>query len=60
MLGSSLILNRRFEYAYFSDVYFVFDSAEQGAARFALEEPGYIYTRLGNPTVDAPEKNSQY
>lgn len=35
---------------------FVFDSAEQGAARFALEEPGYIYTRLGNPTVDALEK----
>lgn len=30
---------------------FVFDSAEQGAARFAGEEPGYIYSRLGNPTV---------
>jgi len=30
---------------------FVFDSAEQGAARFAGEEPGYIYTRLGNPTT---------
>ncbi len=29
---------------------FVFDSAEQGGRRFALEEPGYIYTRLGNPT----------
>lgn len=29
---------------------FVFESAEQGRARFALEEPGYIYTRLGNPT----------
>ena len=29
---------------------FVFDSAEQGAKRFALEEDGYIYTRLGNPT----------
>ena len=35
---------------------FVFDSAEQGAARFALEESGYIYTRLGNPTTDALEK----
>lgn len=35
---------------------FVFDNAEQGAARFALEEPGYIYTRLGNPTTDALEK----
>lgn len=30
---------------------FIFDNAEQGAARFAGEEPGYIYTRLGNPTV---------
>lgn len=29
---------------------FVFDNAEQGAARFALEQEGYIYTRLGNPT----------
>ena len=30
---------------------FVFDSAEQGAARFAGEQDGYIYTRLGNPTT---------
>ncbi len=29
---------------------FIFDSAEQGGRRFALEEEGYIYTRLGNPT----------
>ncbi|GAA3641792.1 methionine gamma-lyase [Asaccharospora irregularis] len=29
---------------------FVFDNAEQGGRRFALEEGGYIYTRLGNPT----------
>ena len=29
---------------------FIFDSAEQGGKRFALEEPGYIYSRLGNPT----------
>ncbi|HKM42794.1 MAG TPA: methionine gamma-lyase [Limnochordia bacterium] len=28
---------------------FRFDSAEQGGRRFALEEEGYIYTRLGNP-----------
>jgi methionine-gamma-lyase len=28
---------------------FRFASAEQGARRFALEEEGYIYTRLGNP-----------
>ncbi|MFD1670678.1 methionine gamma-lyase [Agrilactobacillus yilanensis] len=29
---------------------FVFDSAQQGAKRFAGEEDGFIYTRLGNPT----------
>lgn len=29
---------------------FVFQNAEQGAARFAGEEDGFIYTRLGNPT----------
>ena len=29
---------------------FVFDSAEQGGRRFAGEEAGYVYTRLGNPT----------
>ena len=30
---------------------FVFDNAEQGGRRFAGEEGGYIYTRLGNPTT---------
>ncbi|MCY0897287.1 MAG: PLP-dependent aspartate aminotransferase family protein [Alicyclobacillaceae bacterium] len=30
---------------------FIFDSAESGGRRFAGEESGYIYTRLGNPTV---------
>lgn len=29
---------------------FIFDSAEQGGRRFSLEEGGYIYSRLGNPT----------
>lgn len=29
---------------------FIFDSAQQGGNRFALEEEGYIYSRLGNPT----------
>ena len=28
---------------------FVFETAEQGGRRFASEEGGYIYTRLGNP-----------
>ncbi len=35
---------------------FKFDSAEQGARRFLGEEPGYIYTRLGNPTTAALEE----
>ncbi len=30
---------------------FVFDSATEGAEIFAGERQGYIYTRLGNPTV---------
>jgi len=34
---------------------FVFDSCEQGGRRFAGEETGYIYTRLGNPTVSVLE-----
>ncbi|MCJ8342034.1 MAG: methionine gamma-lyase [Cetobacterium sp.] len=34
---------------------FVFDSAEQGGKRFALEEDGYIYSRLGNPTLTVLE-----
>lgn len=34
---------------------FIFDTAEQGGKRFALEEEGYIYTRLGNPTTSQVE-----
>ena len=34
---------------------FAFPSAEEGAARFAGNSPGPIYTRLGNPTVQALE-----
>jgi O-acetylhomoserine (thiol)-lyase len=34
---------------------FVFDDAEQAAARFALADLGPIYTRIGNPTTDAVE-----
>ncbi len=36
---------------------FAFETAEQGAARFAGKEPGYIYTRLGNPTTKMLEDN---
>ena len=35
---------------------FYFDSAEQGGRRFAGEEEGFIYSRLGNPTTDVLEK----
>jgi methionine-gamma-lyase len=31
---------------------FAFDTPDQGASRFAGTESGYIYTRLGNPTID--------
>lgn len=34
---------------------FYFDTAEDGAACFAGEKDGYIYTRLGNPTTKALE-----
>lgn len=36
---------------------FPYPSAEEGAARFAGERDGYIYTRLNNPTVNALEEN---
>jgi methionine-gamma-lyase len=36
---------------------FAFESAEQGAARFAGKEKGYIYTRIGNPTIAALEES---
>ncbi|MBI1673643.1 methionine gamma-lyase [Shewanella sp. DW31] len=35
---------------------FVFESALQGGERFAGNEPGYIYTRLGNPTTAELER----
>jgi len=34
---------------------FVFDTCEQGGNRFAQAEKGYIYSRLGNPTVSILE-----
>ena len=30
---------------------YTYDSAEQAAARMAGDEPGYVYSRYGNPTV---------
>lgn len=35
---------------------FEFESAEEGARCFLGESDGYIYTRLGNPTINALEK----
>ncbi len=35
---------------------FSFESADQGARRFAGAEDGYIYSRLGNPTTAALEE----
>lgn len=35
---------------------FGFDNADQGAARFMKKEDGYIYSRLGNPTVRTLER----
>ena len=36
---------------------FAFKNAEHGAACFAGEDDGYIYTRIGNPTITALEEN---
>ncbi len=36
---------------------FSFESANHGASLFAGREKGYIYSRMGNPTVEALEKN---
>ncbi len=36
---------------------FAFKNAEHGAALFAGADDGYIYTRLGNPTIRALEDN---
>src|SRR5690625_256610 len=35
---------------------YTFETAEQGERRFLGEEDGYIYSRLGNPTVEVLEK----
>jgi methionine-gamma-lyase len=36
---------------------FAFDNAQTGADRFAGRAEGFIYTRIGNPTIRALEKN---
>jgi len=46
-------------YAHLTPIYaattFVYDNAEQGMRRFSGQEPGYIYTRWGNPTFTEAE-----
>jgi len=42
--------------AIFATSSFVYDSAEQAAAVFAEREPGYVYSRFTNPTVQAFEQ----
>ncbi len=41
----------------FQSATFSFPSAEEGASCFSGEKPGYIYTRLNNPTINALEEN---
>jgi methionine-gamma-lyase len=36
---------------------FAFENAQNGADRFAGKAEGFIYTRIGNPTIRALEKN---
>ncbi len=36
---------------------FAFRTPDEGAARFAGTEKGFIYTRMGNPTIEMLEKN---
>src|SRR5580700_2116807 len=47
------------QYAHLTPIYasstFVYDDAEQGMRRFSGEEPGYIYSRWGNPTFTEAE-----
>lgn len=35
---------------------YVFDNADDAAGRFDLSVPGFIYTRLNNPTTDVLEQ----
>jgi methionine-gamma-lyase len=46
-------------YAHLTPIYasstYVYDEAEQGSRRFSGKEPGYIYSRWGNPTMSEAE-----
>jgi len=47
--------NRPLATPIYQNATYAFDSCEQGGRRFALEEPGYIYSRVGNPTTTVLE-----
>ncbi len=48
------------EYSHLTPIFatstFVFDTAQQGMERFAGEDPGFIYSRWGNPTFRVAEE----
>ena len=52
--------DRQWEHAHITPIFatstFTFDSAEQGMKRFSGQEPGYTYSRFGNPTCQVAEK----
>jgi methionine-gamma-lyase len=47
-------------YAHLTPIYasstYIYDEAEQGMRRFSGQEPGYIYSRWGNPTMNEAEE----
>jgi methionine-gamma-lyase len=47
-------------YAHLTPIYasstYVYEEAEQGMRRFSGQEPGYIYSRWGNPTMNEAEE----
>jgi methionine-gamma-lyase len=51
--GGEAYKNRAVSCPIYQTSAFAFDSAEIGARLFRGEEPGFIYTRIGNPTTDA-------
>src|SRR4028119_1095559 len=61
---SSLALHAGHEedpmYSHLTPIYatstFTFDTADQGMKRFDNKEPGYIYTRWGNPNFTGAEE----
>ena len=54
--GASLNESRAFVQPIYQTSAFRFDSTGHGAALFAGKQEGYIYTRMGNPTIRAMEE----